>query len=187
MYYLLVYTSYTTAVASIKTAEAVGEHAAPWEPTLVRRGRSAPRLREDGCRRLALGCSELYGPIRGAGECRSTTTRMGHEHFTQLSPFTLSPHITGRKVWYLSDLPHLLVPANHSQMGVVTGPRRAGKKDGRPSAVTRLAALPAYMGVGTLQVLQLVEPFHSTWRVLRKGANAFPGSEVPFLFLNLAF
>ena len=34
MYYLLVYTSYTITVASIKTAEAVGEHTPLWEPAL---------------------------------------------------------------------------------------------------------------------------------------------------------
>lgn len=54
---------------------------------------------------------------------------------TQLSSFTLSPHSQEEKTWCPGDLPHLLIPANHPQRGVVIGPKRAGRKDACSSAV----------------------------------------------------
>lgn len=147
---------------------------------------SSSCLREDGWKKFAIRLLYTVWPSwRGWGSARVIPHRMWA--FTQLYSITLCPHLTGRKSWYLSDWSHVLISAYHSQIGVVIGPKRAGRKDEWHSAVT-IPDIPTSIHRCRVQVLQIVEPLHSTvLKVLREWGNVFPGSEGPLLFLNLAF
>ena len=154
---------------------AAAAHASGTEPALCLVWNCSPALDQlstnvgPGKRWLEKVCSKPWGPAGGGGEgLVARGAGVGEQRpdrmwaFIQFSVILCS-HVTGGKTWRLRALPHLLLPDNHSQSRVGTGPGPAGRRDRHPSPGS-VARSPSSSRRCGSQALQIVQPLCSTLR-----------------------